>query len=126
MFNSKLGLQEDISFRVMRILHDQPDTTQRELAGQLGISLGGINYCLRALSDKGLVKMVNFANSKNKFGYVYVLTPSGIVEKATLTKRFLERKMQEHEALRAEIDTLQSEIYLVLDKKHRSTRRKRK
>lgn len=119
MDNSKLGLQEDISFRVMRILHDQPDTTQRELADQLGISLGGINYCLRALIDKGLVKMVNFSNSKNKFGYVYVLTPSGILEKATLTKRFLKRKMQEYEALRAEIETLQTEIYLAPDKEHR-------
>ena len=112
-------MQKDISFKVMRILHDQPDTTQRELAEQLGISVGGINYCLRALTDKGLVKMVNFANSKNKFGYVYMLTPFGIAEKATLTKCFLKRKMQEYEALRAEIETLQSEIYLTPDKKHR-------
>jgi EPS-associated MarR family transcriptional regulator len=122
MFNSKLELQEDICFKVMRILHDQPDTTQRELAKQLGISLGGINYCLRALTDKGLVKMVNFANSKNKFGYIYVLTPSGIVEKAALTRRFLKRKMQEYEALREEIETLQSEIYLAQVKTHRFVR----
>jgi EPS-associated MarR family transcriptional regulator len=115
-------LQEDISFKVMRILQDQPDTTQRELAEQLGVSVGGINYCLRALTDKGLVKMVNFANSKNKFGYVYMLTPSGIVEKANLTKRFLKHKMQEYEALRAEIETLQSEMYMVADKKNRSLR----
>lgn len=103
-------MQEDTSFRVMRILQGQPDITQRELAEQLGISVGGVNYCLRALTDKGLVKMANFANSKNKFGYIYVLTPTGLAEKAALTSRFLKRKMQEYEALRAEIETLQSEV----------------
>lgn len=122
MFNSKSELQEDISFKVLRILQDQPDTTQRELAEQLGVSVGGVNYCLRALTDKGLVKMVNFANSKNKFGYIYMLTPSGIAEKANLTKSFLKRKLKEYEALRAEIETLQSEMYLVADKKQRSIR----
>ncbi len=122
MFNSKPGLQEDISFKVMRILQDQPDTTQRELAEQLGISVGGMNYCLKALSDKGLVKMVNFANSKNKFGYVYMLTPSGIAEKATLTKRFLKRKLQEYEELKTEIETLKSEIFLATDRKNQSTK----
>ncbi len=101
--------QEDTSFRVMRILQANPDITQRELAQKLGISVGGINYCLKALMEKGLVKMKNFASAKNKFGYVYVLTPSGIAEKAAITHQFLQRKMDEYEALKAEIDALKSE-----------------
>jgi EPS-associated MarR family transcriptional regulator len=102
-------LQEDTYFRVMGILQENPDLTQRELAERLGISVGGLNYCLKALMEKGLVKMKNFAGSKNKFGYVYVLTPSGMAEKATITHRFLQRKMEEYEALRAEIEALQTE-----------------
>lgn len=93
----------------MRILQENPDLTQRELANRLGISVGGLNYCLKALMEKGLVKMKNFSNSKNKFGYVYVLTPSGIAEKASITHRFLHRKMEEYEALRAEIEMLRKE-----------------
>jgi EPS-associated MarR family transcriptional regulator len=102
--------QEDTSLRVMRILQANPDITQRELAQQLGISVGGLNYCLKALVEKGWVKVKNFADSKNKFGYVYVLTPSGMAEKAAITGRFLQRKMSEYEALRAEIEDLQSEV----------------
>ncbi|SDH61816.1 EPS-associated transcriptional regulator, MarR family [Propionivibrio dicarboxylicus] len=94
----------------MRILQDNPDLTQRELAEKLGISVGGLNYCLKALIEKGLVKMKNFAHSKNKFGYVYVLTPSGMAEKAAITQRFLQRKMNEYEALKAEIEALRSEV----------------
>ena len=94
----------------MRILQANPDITQRELAQQLGISVGGLNFCLKALMEKGWVKMKNFARSKNKFGYVYVLTPSGMAEKAALTGRFLQRKMNEYDALRAEIEDLQSEV----------------
>ena len=93
----------------MRILQDNPDLTQRELAEKLGISVGGLNYCLKALMEKGLVKMKNFANSKNKFGYVYVLTPTGMAEKAAITHRFLQRKMDEYEALKAEIEALRAE-----------------
>jgi EPS-associated MarR family transcriptional regulator len=94
----------------MRILQDNPDLTQRELAEKLGISVGGLNYCLKALMEKGLVKMKNFSNSKNKFGYVYVLTPVGMAEKAAITHRFLQRKMNEYEALKAEIEALRSEV----------------
>jgi MarR family transcriptional regulator, temperature-dependent positive regulator of motility len=101
---------EDTAFRVMRLLQANPDLTQRELAEKLGISVGGLNYCLKALMEKGLVKMKNFANSKNKFGYVYVLTPTGMAEKAAITHRFLQRKMDEYEALRAEIEALRSEV----------------
>ena len=106
----RIPQQEDTSLRVMRILQANPDITQRELAQQLGISVGGLNYCLKALVEKGWVKMKNFAHSKNKFGYVYVLTPSGMAEKAALTGRFLQRKMNEYEALRAEIEDLQAEV----------------
>ncbi len=67
---------EDTAFRVMRLLQANPDLTQRELAQELGVSVGGMNYCLKALIDKGWVKMYNFSQSKNKFGYVYILTPS--------------------------------------------------
>ena len=94
----------------MRILQENPDLTQRELAEKLGMSVGGLNYCLNALIDKGLVKMQNFSNSKNKFKYVYLLTPMGIAEKVALTTRFLSRKMQEYEALKAEIESLSSEL----------------
>ncbi len=93
----------------MRILQKNPDLTQRELAEKLGISVGGLNYCLKALMEKGLVKMKNFSNSKNKFGYVYVLTPAGLTEKAAITHRFLRRKMDEYAALRAEIEVLKAE-----------------
>ena len=94
----------------MRILQENPDLTQRELAEKLGISVGGLNYCLKALMEKGMVKMKNFASSKNKFGYVYVLTPTGMAEKAAITHRFLQRKMDEYDALKAEIEALKSEV----------------
>jgi EPS-associated MarR family transcriptional regulator len=110
MTSRQARLQEDTYFRVMRILQENPDLTQRELAEKLGISVGGLNYCLKALMEKGLVKMKNFANSKNKFGYVYVLTPTGMAEKAAITHRFLRRKMNEYEALKAEIEALMSEV----------------
>jgi EPS-associated MarR family transcriptional regulator len=103
-------LQEDTYYRVMRLLEENPDLTQRELADKLGVSVGGLNYCLKALIAKGLVKMQHFSSSKNKFGYVYVLTPRGIVERAALTSRFLKRKKAEYEALKAEIAALQSEL----------------
>lgn len=95
---------------MMRLLEENPDLTQRELAEKLGISVGGMNYCLKALMEKGLVKMRNFAHSKNKFGYVYMLTPSGMAEKAAITNRFLQRKMEEYESLKAEIDAIKQDL----------------
>jgi EPS-associated MarR family transcriptional regulator len=89
MTSRQAKIQEDTHFRIMRILQENPDLTQRELAEKLGISVGGLNYCLKVLIEKGLVKMKNFTTSKNKFGYVYVLTPAGIAEKAAMTHRFL-------------------------------------
>lgn len=110
MTSRQAKIQEDTNYRVMRLLEENPDLTQRELAEKLGVSVGGLNYCLKALSEKGLVKMQNFANSKNKFGYVYVLTPRGIAEKARLTSAFLKRKLEEYESLKEEIEKLQNEI----------------
>lgn len=110
MASRQAQIQEDTYFRVMRILQENPDLTQRELAEKLGVSVGGLNYCLKALMDKGWVKMQNFQNSKNKFKYVYLLTPQGISEKVALTSRFLERKMQEYETLKAEIESLRQAV----------------
>ena len=109
MTSRQAKIQEDTHFRIMRILQENPDLTQRELADKLGMSVGGLNYCLNALIDKGMVKMQNFSNSKNKFKYVYLLTPMGISEKVALTTRFLSRKMEEYEALKSEIEVLKSE-----------------
>ena len=108
--NRRAKLKEDTNFRVMRLLEENPDLTQRVLAERLGISVGGLNYCLKALMLKGLVKMKNFAYSKNKFGYVYMLTPSGMAEKAEITHRFLRRKIEEYESLKAEIDALRQDL----------------
>jgi EPS-associated MarR family transcriptional regulator len=101
--------QEDVHFRVMRLLEANPDMSQRDLAAHVGISLGSLNYCLKALMDKGFVKLENFQNSKHKFKYVYILTPAGIAQKVALTGRFLKRKMQEYEALKGEIQSLEAE-----------------
>jgi EPS-associated MarR family transcriptional regulator len=101
---------EDLNFRVLRLLQDKPDASQRELADQLGISHGKMNYCLKALIDKGLIKLDNFQNSQHKFKYVYLLTPAGISEKAKLTRRFLRRKLQEYEQLKAEIGDLRQQV----------------
>ena len=108
--------QEDTYFRVLRMLEDNPDMTQRDIAQRLGVSTSGMNYCLKALIDKGWVKVQNFSQSKNKFGYIYVLTPQGVAEKVSLTSRFLERKMKEHEALKAEIASLHQELQSAVTK----------
>ncbi len=102
-------VQEDTHFWIMKHLQENPDITQRELARELGISLGRINYCLQALMEKGWVKMHNFSQSKNKLGYIYLLTPAGIAEKSALTARFIKRKMEEYENLRKEIDALKAD-----------------
>lgn len=100
-------LQEDTHFRVLALLERNPDISQRDLAKALGISLGGVNYSLRALVEKGMVKAQNFSRSERKFAYAYVLTPQGLAEKTKLTARFLKRKLEEYEALKYEIEALQ-------------------
>lgn len=121
MTSRRAKSQEDTNFRLMQLLHDNPHLSQREMAKALGISFGGINYCLNALIDKGLVKIHNFSQNQNKFGYVYLLTPSGISEKAMLTSSFLKRKLQEYEALKAEIKALELEIGTENGEKSRNT-----
>jgi EPS-associated MarR family transcriptional regulator len=110
--NNKAKIQEEARFRILRLLHENPELTQRELGERVGVSLGAVNYCLKALIERGLVKAGNFSKSSNKLGYAYVLTPAGIAEKTMLTGRFLARKKAEYEALRAEIDALSREAVL--------------
>ena len=95
--------------RVLRLLAASPSRTQREMAHELGMSLGKANYVLRALLGKGFVKIQNFRNSSNKRGYAYLLTPEGVAAKAELTRHFLARKMEEYDALRLEIERLQAD-----------------
>lgn len=110
---------EDLHFRVLRLLEDDPELSERELARRLGVSNGKLHYCMAALMEKGLVKLANFARSKHRLGYAYLLTPAGLSRKAEMTASFLRRKMQEYEALHAEIAALQAEL---TDKKQRGAR----
>lgn len=95
---------------MLRLLEDNPQLNQRELASRLDVSLGKVNYVMKSLLDKGWIKARNFKNSKNKLAYAYVLTPEGIEQKARLTYQFLQRKMMEYEELKKEIEDLQMEL----------------
>ena len=99
-----------IRYRIFKLLEVNPELTQRELAQELGVSLGKANYCLKALINKGSIKVENFRRSKSKINYLYKLTPQGIEEKARVTRRFLQRKMEEYELIQAEIEQLQREV----------------
>ena len=96
--------------RVMRAPEQSPHVSQRDIARDLGVSLGGVNFCIKALIDKGAVKVENFRASDNKMGYAYILTPEGIGERVRMTGRFVQRRMREYAALKAEIDGLRSEL----------------
>ena len=109
--SEKDSLHQDTHLKVLRLLEANPQMSQRDLAAALGVSLGKTNFCLKALLDKGLLKMQNFQNSKRKLAYAYLLTPAGIAEKTSLTGRFLKRKMEEYELLKAEIASLQQETF---------------
>ena len=102
-------MSSDVHYKLMRLIEANPEMSQRDIARELGISLGKVNYCLQALIRKGLIKVSNFKNSQNKAAYMYLLTPRGIEEKASLTVRFLQAKMQEYESLRAEIRQMRRE-----------------
>jgi EPS-associated MarR family transcriptional regulator len=102
--------REDLQFRVLRLLESRPDASQREISEALSVSLGAINFCLKALIDKGHIKLANFKASKNKLGYVYVLTPEGILHRTQLTTGFIERKLAEFEAIRVELEELRGEF----------------
>lgn len=102
-------LSDEYRYKILKLLETNPEISQRRLAGELGISLGRVNYCIQALVEKGLVKANNFRNSKNKKGYAYLLTPRGVEEKARITVHFLKYKVQEYKRLRAEIEALKQE-----------------
>ncbi|NKB31999.1 MAG: MarR family EPS-associated transcriptional regulator [Pseudomonadales bacterium] len=102
-------MQDEITYKILKSIEENPNQSQRELSKSLGISLGKLNYCLRALVDKGWVKARNFKENPNKAGYLYLLTPSGVEQKTKVTVRFLKRKMQEYEQIKTEIEQLQNE-----------------
>ena|SRR2546429_4400579 len=102
-------LSDETRYRLMRLLEAHPGMSQRDLARELDISLGKVNYCVRALIRRGWVKVTNFKNSQNKAAYLYLLTPRGIDEKASLTVRFLKAKLRDYEALKVEIEQIRHE-----------------
>ena len=104
------GARDELRLRVLRALEANPELSQRQLAAELGVSLGGVNYALKALVERGFVKADNFRKSGNKVAYFYVLTPQGVAEKASLATAFLGRKLEEYEVLRQEIESLKGEV----------------
>ncbi len=103
-------LSDENRYRILKLLEQNPEMNQRQIAHALDISLGKVNYCLQALIEKGMIKAANFRNSKNKRAYAYLLTLKGIEEKARVTLRFLERKQREYDALEQEIASLRAEV----------------
>ena len=104
------GARDELRLRVLRALEANPELSQRQLAAELGVSLGGVNYALKALIERGFVKADNFRKSGSKAAYLYVLTPKGIAEKSSLASAFLGRKLEEYEVLRQEIEALKGEV----------------
>jgi EPS-associated MarR family transcriptional regulator len=102
-------LTEEVSYRLLKLLEPNPGLSQRQVAEQLGFSLGKVNYCLKSLVNKGWIKAANFKNSRNKTAYMYLLTSQGIEEKTRITVRFLRSRMREYEALRSEIKQIRNE-----------------
>jgi EPS-associated MarR family transcriptional regulator len=103
-------MTEETHYKLLRLLESNPQATQRQIAAELGISLGRVNYCIQALIDKGHVKAKNFKNSQNKAAYLYLLTPRGVKAKAVITRAYLQRKLDDLEAIKAEIADLQAEV----------------
>jgi len=101
--------RDEVRLRVLRALEDNPELSQRQLAAALGVSLGGVNYAVKALVERGFVKVKNFSRSDNKVAYLYVLTPSGLAEKVSVATALLGRKLEEYEVLTSEIEALKSE-----------------
>jgi len=103
-------LDDDTRYRLLSLLQRNPELSQRELADRIGISLGKTNYCVKALIDKGWIKIHNFRNSRNKSAYLYKLTPAGVHAKMQVTRRFLARKLKEHEMIANQIEELRREV----------------
>ena len=110
--------KDDIHLELLRILESNPEYTQRDLAKAVGASLGKVNYCMKKLTEKGWIKLMNFSRSPNKAGYAYLLTPKGIEEKGKLTFAFLKIKMKEYEVLKNEINILKYDTEKLNSKKH--------
>ncbi len=102
-------LTDEYRYKILKMIETKPDITQRELARDLGISLGRANFCLKALIEKGLLKATNFRNSQNKLAYMYLLTPHGLEEKSSITIRFLKEKLKEYTLLQEEINIMMQE-----------------
>lgn len=105
-------MKDEITYKLLKIIEEEPHLSQREIAQKMGVSLGKANYCLKALIDKGFIKFQNFYSSKKKSAYIYFLTPKGIEEKAEVTYRFLQRKIKEYETIKVEIKSLKDETAL--------------
>lgn len=103
-------LTDEYRYKILKILEANPEISQRDMARALGISLGRVNFCLKALIEVGLLKATNFRNSSNKLAYMYLLTPSGIEEKSAITARFLKLKLQEYVNLQAEIEEIRQDL----------------
>lgn len=110
-------LTDETRYRILKLLEEDPAASQRRIADELGISLGRVNFCLKALVEKGLVKVNNFRNSAHKRAYLYLLTPRGIEDKAVVTARFLKRKLDEYESLKREVEDLQREAQRASERK---------
>lgn len=101
---------DEVHFKALHLIEDNPTISQRQLARELGVSLGKVNYCIKAMLEKGWIKANNFKNNKNKMSYIYLLTPGGMEAKARLTVSFLRRKTREYERLQKEIAELRKEV----------------
>ena len=110
LHSQKTGSRDELRLKVLRALEANPELSQRQLAAELGVSLGGVNYALKALIERGFVKVDNFRKSGRKAAYLYLLTPKGIVEKTSLAAAFLGRKLEEYEVLKLEIEALKGEV----------------
>ena len=105
-------MNDEIAYKLLKLIEAEPHLSQRDIAQKMGVSLGKTNYCLKALIDKGFIKFQNFYNNKKKSAYIYFLTPKGIEEKAEVTYRFLQRKIKEYEDIKVEIESLKNEAAL--------------
>lgn len=112
-------LTDEYRYKILKLLEANPEISQRDLARELDISLGRVNFCLKALIQVGLLKATNFKNSHNKLAYMYLLTPSGIEEKSAITARFLKIKLQEHAALQAQIEELRKDANQTMNMNYR-------
>ncbi len=105
-------MKDEIAYKLLKLIEAEPHLSQRDIAQKMGVSLGKTNYCMKALIDKGFIKLQNFYNNKKKSAYIYFLTPKGIEEKAEVTYRFLQRKLEEYENIKIEIESLKDETAL--------------